>query len=376
MTLRRGFELEAGEPVVVVEDVITTGGSTREVLDCVRARGAQVLAVGSLVDRSGGEVDLGLPRASLLPLEVEAWEAGEPARCAPKGKPGRRSRAPGRAGRRAARRPAESDLSGCRTTASPSPTTAPTSRAGSRRRRVEAARSRERSRKPCPPRGQGRSPGRGSRWWPRAAPTRALTPWARWPAFAWHASGRPLDLVRALNGLLPVGRAGPAGGGGGRRLSRPPQRALEGLSLHPGYGPRAASHPPPLRRLIRPSSWTGRRSKAVAELYLGRHDFASLASAGGSVKTTERTVLRSEVRWDDDDPRLRGGSGRVPAQDGAQHGGGASGRGPGHPRSGGPDARSWRRATGGPGRRPRRPEASRWCASSTRRRAGPAAGDR
>ncbi len=82
MTLRRGFELRAGEPVVVVEDVITTGGSTREVLDCVRVLGAQVLAVGSLVDRSGGEVDLGLPRASLLQLEVEAWEAAACPLCA------------------------------------------------------------------------------------------------------------------------------------------------------------------------------------------------------------------------------------------------------------------------------------------------------
>jgi orotate phosphoribosyltransferase len=72
MTLRRGFTLAAGEPVVVVEDVITTGGSTREVLEAVRARGARVLAVGSLVDRSGGTVDFGVPCASLLELAVEA----------------------------------------------------------------------------------------------------------------------------------------------------------------------------------------------------------------------------------------------------------------------------------------------------------------
>ena len=87
MTLRRGFALEAGEPVVVVEDVITTGGSTREVLDAVRARGARVLAVGSLVDRSGGAVDLGLPRASLLQLEVEAWPAQSCPLCAGGSKP-------------------------------------------------------------------------------------------------------------------------------------------------------------------------------------------------------------------------------------------------------------------------------------------------
>ena len=72
MTLRRGFRLEPGEPVVVVEDVITTGGSTREVMDCLRTSGARVLAVGSLVDR-GGAVDLGVPRAWLLRLDVPAY---------------------------------------------------------------------------------------------------------------------------------------------------------------------------------------------------------------------------------------------------------------------------------------------------------------
>jgi orotate phosphoribosyltransferase len=82
MTLRRGFTLDEGEPVVVVEDVITTGGSTREVLDAVRAKGARVLAAGSLVDRSGGAVDLGLPRESLLQLEVEAWPAESCPLCA------------------------------------------------------------------------------------------------------------------------------------------------------------------------------------------------------------------------------------------------------------------------------------------------------
>ena len=87
MTLRRGFALEAGEPVVVVEDVITTGGSTREVLDAVRARGARVLAVGSLVDRSGGAADLGLPRRSLLSLDVPTWTAEACPLCRQGGKP-------------------------------------------------------------------------------------------------------------------------------------------------------------------------------------------------------------------------------------------------------------------------------------------------
>jgi orotate phosphoribosyltransferase len=87
MTLRRGFMLEAGEGVVVVEDVITTGGSTREVMDAVVARGAKVLAVGSLVDRSGGKVDLGVPRRSLLELEVPTYPAESCPLCAGGSKP-------------------------------------------------------------------------------------------------------------------------------------------------------------------------------------------------------------------------------------------------------------------------------------------------
>jgi orotate phosphoribosyltransferase len=95
MSLRRGFALAEGEPVVVVEDVITTGGSTREVLEAVRARGARVLAVGSLVDRSGGEVELDMPRRSLLSVEVPSWAAASCPLCAAGGtpvKPGSRQR--------------------------------------------------------------------------------------------------------------------------------------------------------------------------------------------------------------------------------------------------------------------------------------------
>jgi orotate phosphoribosyltransferase len=87
MTLRRGFTLEAGEPVVVVEDVITTGGSTREVMDAVTAQGARVVAAGSLVDRSGGKVDLGVPRTSLLELEVPAYAPEACPLCAAGSKP-------------------------------------------------------------------------------------------------------------------------------------------------------------------------------------------------------------------------------------------------------------------------------------------------
>jgi orotate phosphoribosyltransferase len=70
MTLRRGFEVTEGETAVVVEDVITTGGSTREVIEALRQRSVRVLAAGSIIDRSGGLVDLGLPRVALQTLTV------------------------------------------------------------------------------------------------------------------------------------------------------------------------------------------------------------------------------------------------------------------------------------------------------------------
>ncbi len=73
MTLRRGFRLDAGERVLVVEDVVTTGGSTRETIDAVHRAGGTVIGAASLVDRSGGAVDLGVRRAALLTLEVPAY---------------------------------------------------------------------------------------------------------------------------------------------------------------------------------------------------------------------------------------------------------------------------------------------------------------
>lgn len=81
MALRRGFALSPDERVVVVEDAITTGGSTREVMDAVRALGARVDAVGCLIDRSGG-VDLGVPLASLVRLDVPTYPADACPLCA------------------------------------------------------------------------------------------------------------------------------------------------------------------------------------------------------------------------------------------------------------------------------------------------------
>jgi len=94
MTLRRGFEVTPGETAVVVEDVITTGGSTREVIESLRARGARVLAAGSIIDRSGGKVDLGVPRAALDTLVVDSYPPESCPLCAqgiPVVKPGSRA---------------------------------------------------------------------------------------------------------------------------------------------------------------------------------------------------------------------------------------------------------------------------------------------
>ena len=72
MTLRRGFTVAPGEKAVVIEDVITTGGSTQDVVEVLQAAGVQVLAAGSIIDRSGGRADVGVPRAALATLQVAA----------------------------------------------------------------------------------------------------------------------------------------------------------------------------------------------------------------------------------------------------------------------------------------------------------------
>jgi orotate phosphoribosyltransferase len=77
MTLRRGFSVSAGETAIVIEDVVTTGGSTREVIELLQSAGVRVLGAGSIIDRSGGRVDLGVPRVALATLEAAAWTAEE-----------------------------------------------------------------------------------------------------------------------------------------------------------------------------------------------------------------------------------------------------------------------------------------------------------
>jgi orotate phosphoribosyltransferase len=73
MKLRRGFLIKPGERALVVEDVVTTGGSTREVMKVVEEHGGQIAGAGSLIDRSGGAVDLGVPRHALAVLEVPTF---------------------------------------------------------------------------------------------------------------------------------------------------------------------------------------------------------------------------------------------------------------------------------------------------------------
>jgi orotate phosphoribosyltransferase len=77
LKLRRGFRIEPGEKGYVVEDVVTTGGSTKETMDVVEQAGGIVIAAGSLIDRSGGKVDIGKPRVALAVLDVPAFTPEE-----------------------------------------------------------------------------------------------------------------------------------------------------------------------------------------------------------------------------------------------------------------------------------------------------------
>ena len=73
--LRRGFRLERGAKVLMVEDVVTTGLSSREAIDAVRAAGGEVVAEAALVDRSSGKADLGVPFFPLIRIDVPTYEA-------------------------------------------------------------------------------------------------------------------------------------------------------------------------------------------------------------------------------------------------------------------------------------------------------------
>jgi orotate phosphoribosyltransferase len=77
MALRRGFEIQAGERLIVIEDVITTGKSTMEVVSLVEGYGGVTVGIGCIADRSGGKAALPVPAVSLLLMEVLSWEASE-----------------------------------------------------------------------------------------------------------------------------------------------------------------------------------------------------------------------------------------------------------------------------------------------------------
>jgi orotate phosphoribosyltransferase len=91
--LRRGFALHPGERVLVVEDVFTTGGSTRETMEVARAAGADVVGAAAIVDRSGGTIDFGVPYKTLIALSLPTYEQAHCPLCAqgvPVVKPGSR----------------------------------------------------------------------------------------------------------------------------------------------------------------------------------------------------------------------------------------------------------------------------------------------
>jgi orotate phosphoribosyltransferase len=75
--LRRGFELAKGEKVLIVEDIVTTGLSIRECIESIRSIGANVVAAACLIDRSGGEADVGVPLVSLTRYKVPAYPADQ-----------------------------------------------------------------------------------------------------------------------------------------------------------------------------------------------------------------------------------------------------------------------------------------------------------
>ena len=93
LVLRRGFTLDPADRVLVVEDVVTTGGSTRETMEVARAAGATVVGAASIVDRSGGNAGLGVPYHALLSFALPTYEPDTCPLCAqglPVTKPGSR----------------------------------------------------------------------------------------------------------------------------------------------------------------------------------------------------------------------------------------------------------------------------------------------
>ena len=81
LTLRRGFSLDPSDRVVVIEDVVTTGGSTKETMVVAEQAGAKVVGAGSVIDRSGGNATLGVPFSSLVTLSLPTYQPDECPMC-------------------------------------------------------------------------------------------------------------------------------------------------------------------------------------------------------------------------------------------------------------------------------------------------------
>ncbi len=96
MVLRRGFTLTPEDRVLLVEDIVTTGGSIFEVIECVKATGAQIVGLAYLVDRSGGKVDFGVPASALMTLDVVTHKPDDCPLC----RDGVEIRKPGRSGKK------------------------------------------------------------------------------------------------------------------------------------------------------------------------------------------------------------------------------------------------------------------------------------
>ena len=94
MTLRRNFEIKPGQRVLVVEDVVTTGGSVKEVIEIVKENGGILAGVGAIVDRTGGEIDFGAKFEAVISMKVESFDPEDCPICktgAPLVKPGSRA---------------------------------------------------------------------------------------------------------------------------------------------------------------------------------------------------------------------------------------------------------------------------------------------
>lgn len=77
MKLRRGFQVKDGEKVLLIEDVVTTGGSIKELAEIIKTAGGEIAGVGAIIDRSGGRTDFGVKFENLMTLNIETFEEGD-----------------------------------------------------------------------------------------------------------------------------------------------------------------------------------------------------------------------------------------------------------------------------------------------------------